>query len=61
MDVGLRTWVRIIDLTVVHHFHLRAASLPSQFDTPMFWFEEELTELKGTSVVGTFVHHEPSC
>ncbi|KAF4597946.1 Ribosomal lysine N-methyltransferase 4 [Pleurotus pulmonarius] len=27
------------------------ASLPSQFDTPMFWFEEELTELKGTSVV----------
>ncbi|KAJ8454630.1 hypothetical protein ONZ45_g19229 [Pleurotus djamor] len=27
------------------------ASLPSQFDTPMFWSDEELTELKGTSVV----------
>ncbi|KAG9220435.1 hypothetical protein CCMSSC00406_0003891 [Pleurotus cornucopiae] len=27
------------------------ASLPSQFDTPMFWSDEELAELKGTSVV----------
>ena len=29
------------------------ASLPSQFDTPMFWSGEELDELRGTSVVGT--------
>lgn len=27
-------------------------SLPSQFDTPMFWNGEELNELRGTSVVG---------
>ncbi|KAF9490655.1 SET domain-containing protein [Pleurotus eryngii] len=27
------------------------ASLPSRFDTPMFWSEEEIAELKGTSVV----------
>ena len=29
-----------------------AASLPASFDTPMFWSEEDLLELKGTSVVG---------
>ncbi|KAF9653963.1 SET domain-containing protein [Thelephora ganbajun] len=28
------------------------ASLPSHFDTPMFWNDEELAELRGTSVVG---------
>lgn len=28
------------------------AILPTQFDTPMFWTEDELEELKGTSVVG---------
>lgn len=28
------------------------AILPSKFDTPMFWDEAELEELKGTSVVG---------
>ncbi|KAL0956810.1 hypothetical protein HGRIS_002923 [Hohenbuehelia grisea] len=27
------------------------ASLPSKFDTPMFWNEQDLAELKGTSVV----------
>lgn len=27
------------------------ASLPASFDTPMFWSEEDLLELKGTSVV----------
>jgi hypothetical protein len=44
------------------------ASLPSHFNTPMFWSEEELAELKGTEVVGPFFHHEiiiiflsPSC
>lgn len=26
------------------------ASLPASFDTPMFWSEEDLLELKGTSV-----------
>lgn len=30
----------------------RKASLPSHFDTPMFWTGEELDELRGTSVVG---------
>ena len=29
------------------------ASLPSGFETPMFWNDEELAELRGTSVVGT--------
>ena len=28
--------------------------LPTSFDTPMFWTEEELAELRGTSVVGLF-------
>lgn len=28
------------------------ASLPTQFDTPMFWSDEELQELQGTAVVG---------
>ena len=27
-------------------------SLPETFDTPMFWNEHELEELKGTGVVG---------
>ena len=26
--------------------------LPSHFDTPMFWNDEDLQELQGTSVVG---------
>jgi len=28
------------------------ASLPTQFDTPIFWSDEELQELQGTAVVG---------
>ena len=28
------------------------AILPTSFDTPMFWEESELEELKGTAVVG---------
>jgi SET domain-containing protein 6 len=28
------------------------ATLPTDFDTPMFWSEDELEELKGTAVVG---------
>jgi len=32
------------------------ASLPSHFDTPMFWSDEELAELRGTSVIGTGPH-----
>lgn len=28
--------------------------LPNKFDTPMFWSEDDLAELKGTSVVGLF-------
>lgn len=31
-------------------------TLPNQFDTPMFWSEDDLAELKGTSVVGLFKH-----
>ena len=31
-----------------------AAVLPTSFDTPMFWSEDELQELTGTSVVGLF-------
>ena len=34
--------------------HVGAAILPTAFDTPMFWSEEELEELKGTSVVGRY-------
>jgi SET domain-containing protein 6 len=30
----------------------RSDSLPTTFDTPMFWSDLELEELKGTSVVG---------
>ena len=30
------------------------AILPKSFDTPMFWSESELEELKGTAVVGVF-------
>jgi SET domain-containing protein 6 len=30
-------------------------TLPSHFDTPMFWNEDDLAELRGTSVVGLFV------
>lgn len=55
MDAGQRIWVRTLYHIGVRGLHLPAASLPSQFDTPMFWSEEELAELKGTSVVGTFV------
>jgi len=28
--------------------------LPTTFDTPMFWSEVELSELKGTSIFGSF-------
>lgn len=28
------------------------ATLPTEFDTPMFWSEDELSELAGTAVVG---------
>lgn len=31
------------------------ATLPSTFDTPMFWTADELEELKGTSLVGLSV------
>lgn len=33
---------------------LNSATLPTAFDTPMFWSEKELKELDGTSVVGLF-------
>lgn len=36
--------------------YLSQASLPSHFDTPMFWSDEELAELRGTSVIGTSSH-----
>ena len=28
--------------------------MPNKFDTPMFWYEDDLAELKGTAVVGLF-------
>lgn len=31
---------------------IRTATLPSKFDTPMFWDQEDLKELQGTAVVG---------
>lgn len=34
---------------------IRSAILPTEFDTPMFWSNEELEELKGTSVVGLYI------
>ena len=30
----------------------QVATLPENFDTPMFWTEEDLKELDGTAVVG---------
>jgi hypothetical protein len=30
-------------------------TLPTSFDTPMFWADEELAELRGTAVVGPVV------
>jgi hypothetical protein len=32
-----------------------AASLPKEFDTPMFWSREDVEELRGTAVVGRYV------
>ena len=32
--------------------HRVPAALPETFDTPMFWGEEDLAELRGTAVVG---------
>jgi len=28
--------------------------VPKEFDTPMFWGDDDLAELKGTAVVGWF-------
>lgn len=33
---------------------VRLATLPTAFDTPMFWNDNDLKELEGTSVVGRF-------
>ena len=32
------------------------AALPEQFDTPMFWPEDDIKELQGTAVVGLSLH-----
>ena len=32
-------------------YHLITDIMPDKFDTPMFWDEEDLAELKGTAVV----------
>lgn len=47
---------------VLRHFLTRmklltkaSAILPKTFDTPMFWTEKEIEELKGTAVVGVSV------
>jgi len=37
--------------------HFRIDIMPSKFDTPMFWNEDDLAELKGTAVVGLFRCH----
>lgn len=34
--------------------------LPTRFDTPMFWSERDLEELKGTSVVGLSSGYSPN-
>ncbi|PIL36034.1 transcription factor [Ganoderma sinense ZZ0214-1] len=34
------------------------AALPNEFDTPMFWAEEDLKELQGTAVVDKIGRHE---
>jgi|ERR1700722_15383050 len=45
--------------TSVDLFYLRVrwdlASLPTTFDTPMFWSEEDLLGLKGTAIIGISV------
>lgn len=30
-------------------------SLPANFDTPMFWSDREIEELRGTAVIGVWV------
>ena len=34
-------------------------TLPSAFDTPMFWDDHDLQELQGTAVVGRSSHFPP--
>ena len=38
--------------TSAQHAYAFPAILPSAFDTPMFWEENDIAELKGTAVVG---------
>lgn len=42
----------IFDSSVIDISTLCSATLPSHFDTPMFWDDKDLKELEGTSVVG---------
>ena len=35
--------------------------LPKKFDTPMFWDDDDLAELKGTAVVGWFSQDRLCC
>lgn len=54
---GLNTLVRdIFFMRSMNVFLIffSSESLPTRFDTPMFWNEHDLAELKGTSLVGQF-------